>query len=95
MQTGTIPQGHYSPTVVPYAGATNVTASPGQVSAVAGFPFGTPAQSPQVQGSPQAQGHQFFMRQPIFVPQELQPAQLQQVQSQPDDPVVSSAGTTE
>ena len=86
MQTGTMPQGHYSPTVVPYAGATNVTSSPGQVSAVAGFPFRTPAQSPQVQGSPQAQGHQFFMRQPIFVPQELQPAQLQQVQSQPEDP---------
>ena len=60
-----------------------------------GFPFGTPAQSPQVQGSPQAPGPQFFMRQPIFVPQELQPAQPQQVQSQPEDPVVSSAGPTE
>ncbi len=67
MQTGTMPQGHYSPTVVPYAGAANVTASPGQVSTMAGFPFGSPAQSPQVQGSPQAQGHQFCMRQPIFV----------------------------
>ena len=95
MQTGTMPQGHYSPTVVPYAGATNVTASPGQVSTVAGFPFGSPAHSPQVQGSPQAKGHQFFLRQPIFVPQELQPAQPQQVQSQPADPVVSSASPTE
>ncbi len=36
MQAGTMPQGHYSPTVVPYAGATNVTASPGQVSTLAG-----------------------------------------------------------
>ena len=96
MQTGTMPQGHYSPTVVPYAGATNVTASPGQVSTLAGFSYqGTPAQAPPVHGSPQAPGQQFFMRQPSFVPTGSQQAQPQQVQSQPEDPVVSSAGPTE
>ena len=96
MQTGTMPQGHYSPTVVPYAGATNVTASPGQVSTLAGLSYqGTPAQAPPVHGSPQVPGPQFFLRQPMFVPQEPQPAQPQQVQSQPEDPVVSSAGPTE
>ncbi len=56
MQTGTVPQGHYSPMVVPYVVAANLTASPGQVSTLAGFPFGPPAQSPQVHGSPQPQG---------------------------------------
>ncbi len=96
MQTGTMPQGHYSPTIVPYAGATNVTASPGQVSTLAGFSYqGTPAQTPPVQGSPQAPGQQLFLRQPFFVPQGPQQAQLQQMQSQPEDPVVSSAGPTE
>ena len=70
MQTGTMPQGHYSPTVVPYAGATNVTASPGQVSTLAGFSYqGTPAQAPPVHGSPQVPRQQFFMRQPMLVPQ--------------------------
>ncbi len=96
MHTGTMPQGHYSPTVVPYAGATNVTASPGQVSTLGGFSYqGTPAQAPPVHGSPQAPGQQFFMRQPMFVPTGSQQAQLQQMQSQPEDPVVSSAGSTE
>ncbi len=89
MQTGTMPQGHYSPTV-------NVTASPGQVGTLAGFAYqGTPAQAPPVHGSPQAPGPQFFLKQPMFVPQEPQPARPQQVQSQPEDPVVSSAGPTE
>ncbi len=95
MQTSTMPQGHYSPMVVPYAAATNLTASPGQVSTMAGFPFGSPAQGPQVHGSPQLQGHHVFLRQPIFVPSGTQHAPPQQVQSQPKDPVVSSAGSTE
>ncbi len=56
MQTGIMPLEHYSPTVVPYAGAANLTASPGQVSTLAGFSYGTKAQSPQVQGSPQPTG---------------------------------------
>ncbi len=81
IQTGTMLQGHYSPMVVPYAGAANLTASPGQVSTMAGFPFGSPAQSPQVQGSLQPQGHQFLLRQPIFVPPGPQLAPPQQVQS--------------
>ncbi len=94
MQTGTMPQGYYSPTVVPYAGAANLTASPGQVSTLAGFSYHrTPAQGPQVHGSPQPQGHQVFLRQPIFVSPGTQQAQPQQVQSQPEDPVV--AGPTE
>ncbi len=96
MQTGTMPQGHYSPTVVPYAGATNVTASPGQVSTLAGFSYqGTPAQAPPVHRSPQAPGQQFFMRQPMFMHQGAQQAQPQQMQSQPEEPVLSSAGPTE
>ncbi len=95
MQAGTMPQGHYSPTVVPYAVATNVTASPGQVSTLAGFSYqGTPAQAPPVHGSPQVPGQPFFMRQPMLAPQGTQLAQLQQMQSQPEDPVVSSAGPT-
>ncbi len=96
MQTGTMPQGHYSPTVVPYAGAANLTASPGQVSTLAGFSYqGGPAQGPQVHGSPQPQGHQVFLRQPIFVPPGTQQAPPQQVQSPPEEPVVTSAGPTE
>ncbi len=92
MQTGTMPQGHYSPTVVPYAGAANVTASPGQVSTLAGFSYpGTPGQATPVQGSPQVPGQPFFMRQPLLAPQGTQLAQLQQMQSQPEDPAVSSA----
>ncbi len=96
MQTGTMPQGHYSPVVVPYAGATNVTASPRQVSTLAGFSSqGTPGQVTPVHGSPQVPGQSFFMRQPMLAPQGTQLAQLQQMQSQPEDPVVSSAGPTE
>ena len=94
MQTGTIPQGHYSPTVVPYAGAANLTASPGQVSTLAGFSYGTTAQSPQVHGSPQPQGPQVFLRPPTFVPPGAKQALPQQVQSPLEDPVVSSAGPT-
>ncbi len=110
MQTGTMPQGHYSPTVVPYAGAANVTASPGQVSTLAGFSYpGTPGQATPVHGSPQVPGQSFFMRQPLLTPQGTQLAQLQPMQSQteaqppqaqsqtekPEDPVVSSAGPSE
>ncbi len=93
MQTGTMPQGHYSLTVVPYAGAANLTASPGQVSTVAGFSYhGTPVLGPQVHGSPQPQGPQVLLRPPTFVPQGTQQAPPQQVQSPPEDPIVSSAG---
>ncbi len=95
MQTGTMPQGHYSLTVVPYPGAATLTASPAQVSTLAGFSYGTTAQSPQVHGSLQPQGHQVFLRQPIFVPPVTQQAPPQQVQSPPEDPVVSSAGPIE
>ncbi len=86
MQTGTMPQGHYSPTVVPYALAANLTASPGQVSTLAGFSYqGTPAQGPQVHGSPQPQGPQpqgpqVFLRPPTFVPPGTPQAPPQQVQ---------------
>ncbi len=92
LQTGTMPQGHYSPTVVPYAWTANLTASPGQVSTLAGFSYGTAAQSPPVHGSLQPQGHQVFLRPATFVPQGTQQALPQQVQSPPDDPVVLSAG---
>ncbi len=62
---------------------------------MAEFPFGSPAQSPQVHGSRQPQGHQVFLRQPIFVPPGTQQAPPQQVQSPSEDPTVSSAGPTE
>ncbi len=95
MQIGTMPQGHYSPTVVPYTGAANLTASPGQVSTSAGFSYGTTAQGPQVHGSPQPQGHQFLLTQLTFVPPGTQQAPPQQVQSPTSDPPTSSAGPTE
>ncbi len=70
MQTGTMSQGHYSPTVAPYGGAANLTASPGQVSTLAGFSYhGTPALGPQVHESPQPQGPQVLLRPATFVPQ--------------------------
>ncbi len=87
-------QGYCSPAVVPYAGVANLTASPGQVGTVAGFAYGTPAPSPQVQGSRQPQGTQVFLRPLTFVrPGSIQ-AQTQQVQSPPEDPLVSSGGVT-
>ncbi len=93
MQMVTIPQGHHSPTVVPYAGAANLTASAGQVSTLAGFSYhGTPDQGPQVHGSPQPHGPQVFLRPPNFVPPGTEQAPPQQVQSPPEDPTVSSAG---
>ncbi len=94
LQTGTMPQGHYSPMVVPYGGAANLTASPGQVSTLAGFSYGITAHSPQVHGSLQPQGHQIFLRPPSFVPPGTPQAPPQQVQSPSDDPVLSSAGLT-
>ena len=93
MQTGTMPQGHYSPRVVSYARVANLTASPGQVSTLAGFSYhGTPAQGPQVHGSTQPQGPQVFLRPPTFVPPGTPQAPPQQVQSPLEDPTVSSAG---
>ncbi len=92
MQTGTMPQGHYSPTVVLFPGVANLTASPGQVGTLAGFSYRIPAQSPQVHGSPQPQGSQVLLRPATFVPPGPQQAPPQQVQSLPEEPVVSSAG---
>ncbi len=71
--------GHYSLTVVPYYGAANLTASPGQVGFPSGLAFGTPAQSPQVQGSSQPQGGQVFLRPPTFVATGSNQAQTQHV----------------
>ncbi len=92
--SSTMAQGHYSPTVVPYQGAANLTASPGQVGFPPGFTHGTPAQSLQVHGSPQPQGPQVFLRPPTFVPPGPNQALIQQVQSPPNDPMVSLAGST-
>ncbi len=61
MQTGTMPHGHYSPTVVPYAGAANLTASPAQVSTLAGFSYHeTPAPGPTGPRVPAATGPSGF-----------------------------------
>ncbi len=86
MQMGTMLQGHYSPTVVPFPGVANLTASPGQVSTLAGFSYGTTVQSPQVQGSPQPQGSQVLLRPATFVPPGPQQALANRCRARPRTP---------